>query len=318
MPRPFFPSIAEQVVQAIEAVVVSGARADADVVSLFCDIPKGQAEAALHLAVDLGLLVQHGGNFQTVGPLCRFLVTPNPAQRAAVIRVALESYEPFIVFRQRLEATDDASLAAQQTKHLLDLDKHREQVKETLVSLGTYSDALVTERGGRVAPQPASAPNAIQVLGLSAGDHAAAQGLIRTQIGVEAARTVSHTEVIAPLASALIKANNGDARGAVVEAGNAVESYLAALAATPPAVALTGATGINSKLEKFHQARRLPGKLVFVGKHLGHVRNAADHGVDAEIGTSWSSRSATGLEYVFLACSFIAAVTAKELGTFEI
>jgi hypothetical protein len=125
--------------------------------------------------------------------------------------------------------------------------------------------------------------------------------------------------VVSPLASALLKANRNDSRGAVVEAGNAVESYLVALAGRV-GISLAGATGINSKLDKLHAApaKWLPKNLVFVGKGLGHVRNAADHGIDADINAAWNIRIATGLEFVFLACSFIAAVTAKENGTFEL
>jgi hypothetical protein len=54
-------------------------------------------------------------------------------------------------------------------------------------------------------------------------------------------------------------------------------------------------------------------KLIFVGKHLGDVRNAADYGIDPDVGVTWTIRNATGIEYVFLACSFIAAVATKEL-----
>jgi hypothetical protein len=78
---------------------------------------------------------------------------------------------------------------------------------------------------------------------------------------------------------------------------------------------LTGATGINAKLDKFDQARKLPKKLVHVGKYLGHIRNAADHGVDADVGAPWNIRTATGLEYVFVACSFVAASIAHEKQT---
>ena len=77
-------------------------------------------------------------------------------------------------------------------------------------------------------------------------------------------------------------------------------------------VGVEGANGINAKLDRLSQANRLPRKLLYVGKYLGHVRNAADHGVDAEVGGAWTIRNSTGLEYVFVACSFIASVTAYE------
>ena len=96
-------------------------------------------------------------------------------------------------------------------------------------------------------------------------------------------------------------------------AGNAMDSYLAALG-TRLGVVLTGAHGINAKLDELRRANQMPMKLLNMGKYLGHVRNAADHGVDTDVGVAWSIRPATGVEYVFVACSFIAARTSRERG----
>jgi hypothetical protein len=79
-------------------------------------------------------------------------------------------------------------------------------------------------------------------------------------------------------------------------------------------VGLAGANGIIEKLTRFSaQPRRLPRKLIHLGSYLGAIRNAADHGPDADINNqSWTIRDATGLEYVFVACSFIAATVGIE------
>lgn len=318
MPRPFSPATAEQVVNAVEAVVVRRSSADADFVAEFCDIPRAQAESALQLAADLGLVkISAAGACTVVSPLCRFLVTPNLAQRAAVLRVVLESYLPFTAFRDRLVATADATTAARQTKTELDLSAHRDLVKDTLISLGTYSDALLTEGGGRYVPQPSAAGNPLEVLAIAAANQAAAEARVREQLGAEACRRVSRDDVIVPLSNALLQATGGNPRGAVLEAGNAAESYLVELGARA-GVNLAGANGLNAKLDRFDTAHWLPKKLVFVGKHLGHVRNAADHGIDPDVNAAWTIRAATGLEYVFLTCSFVAAVTAKETGAADI
>ena len=62
----------------------------------------------------------------------------------------------------------------------------------------------------------------------------------------------------------------------------------------------------------------MPKKLVFKGKYLGHIRNAADHGADSETGAAWQITGATGQEFVFVACSFLSTVVALEEGRFEI
>lgn len=89
---------------------------------------------------------------------------------------------------------------------------------------------------------------------------------------------------------------------------NAVESHLDSLG-PPLEVDLAGAMDINAKLDKFFRAKKLRKKRVYVGEYLGHVRKAADHGVDPDFGASWSIRNSTRIEYVFVACSFMATVT---------
>jgi hypothetical protein len=148
---------------------------------------------------------------------------------------------------------------------------------------------------------------------IAAQEATSAENLVRKQLGLEAAATVSRDEVIVPLADAALRAKDNDATGAVVFAGNAIESYLEGLAGRLN-VNVTGATGINSKLERFGQAGHFPKKLIQVGKYLGSIRNAADHGVDPDVGASWTIREATGVEYVLVACSFIAAATSREKG----
>jgi hypothetical protein len=93
-----------------------------------------------------------------------------------------------------------------------------------------------------------------------------------------------------------------------------VESFLTDLAANR-SVNVAGAHGVNSKLIRFEQAGELPKTLSQPGRYLGFIRNAADHGIDQEVGTSWEITEATGIEYVFVACSFILATRRHVNGT---
>ena len=79
---------------------------------------------------------------------------------------------------------------------------------------------------------------------------------------------------------------NKSSRAPIVHAGNAVESFLSQLAAHH-GVNVQNAHGINAKVDVLAKANHLLSKHKFMVKYLGHVRNAADHGVDAEIGTQW-------------------------------
>lgn len=316
MPRPFFQTTAEDVIASVEAVVVNGKPTSANFVAQFIDVPLDRAESALKLAVELDFLSVNAGNFSARRPLSHMFSTPKLMQKAAALRVVLESYEPFTMFRTRLKATDTASQAAQQTKVALDLDAHRDIIKDTLISLGTYSHALDTEGGGQYVAADDSVENQLLSLAQACRDVVSAENRIRVQMGDAAVAIVSRDDVFLPLANALLKAASGDGRGAVVLGGNAIESYLEALAPRMgPPVNVAGAAGLNAKLERFVQANALPRKLIQVGKYLGNVRNAADHGLgDPDVNAPWTIQESTGLEFVYVACSFINAVTAREQG----
>ncbi len=317
---PFSQSTAEDVVASVEAVVVNGKPTQVNFVADFADIPNDRAAEALKLAIDLGLLSENGGNYSPASPLCLLLATPDLTQKAAVLRIVLESYEPFVTFRKRLKATDLAATAAQQTRAALGLTAHRDAIKDTLVSLGTYSHALETEGGGRYQPAQLPIENQLLAIAQRCRDAASAEARIRHQMGDAAADSASRDEVLMPLANALLQAGAGDGRAAVLLAGNAIESYLEALAGRR-GVNVAGAAGINAKLDRFSHAdaglvpaNALPKKLIYMGKYLGHIRNAADHGVDPELGAAWQIQESTGLEFVYVACSFISAVHAREAG----
>jgi hypothetical protein len=303
---------ADLVMGAVEALVVKGDPAALDFIAEFLDTTPANATAALDMAVELGLIVQNGNTFSVLSPLCRF--TAIPEQKAAVLRILLECYRPFTVFRERLLATADLDRAARATKTVCNLAAHREGVKETLISLAAYSRALVAEGGGNYQLEAASLVNALQVIASAAKDMAVAEGRIRDQLGPAATIVLEphRNTIIVPLANALIRANNRDSSGAVQSAGNAVESHIAELA-TRMGVNLAGANGIIEKLNKFSNPRRLPRKLIHLGGYLGAIRNAADHGPDPDLNNaSWRIRVATGVEYVFVACSFIAATIGME------
>lgn len=313
MPRQFSPATAEQVVGSVEAVIALGISATPARVAEVADFPEPATQAALDLAEDLGLLSSNNGEYSLANPIGRFLVTPRQPQKAHVIRIVLESYEPFTRFRERLEATGRVDEAARQTKALLDLNPHRDEIRQTLVNLGTYAEALASAGGGHYEAASGVMDNHLADLVRVVEEITDATALIRRQLGPDAVNVVSEDEVIAGLADAIMKAQGGDSDGSVFEAGNAIESYLERLAERQN-INVQGAHGINAKLERLHQDGFLPTKLKHFGKYLGHLRNAADHGVDQEISAEWEISENSGLEYVFVACSFIAAVTRRENG----
>ena len=103
----------------------------------------------------------------------------------------------------------------------------------------------------------------------------------------------------------------------MVNAGNAVESFLNWYG-NERGHPVGDSHGLNAKVEVLRREGHIPPKLLNASKYLGHIRNAADHGVDADIGASWNISEATGRNYIFVAAQFIRSVVDYNEGRFEI
>ncbi|GAA1637112.1 hypothetical protein [Georgenia ruanii] len=300
---------ADNVVGAVQGVVAGRDAATADMVADFLDLPNVNAVAALELAEDLGLIRCDGNCYKAASPLARLLNTPVLAQRAAVLRIAVEAYEPFRVFRELLHLSGEgAGTAAQQTRALLGLAAHRETIKQTLLSLGTYCQSLRATAGGNHEVRFELEEDFTTLLAGAVAELAEAELRVRDWMSERARNYVDHSSVLQPLAEAYLKVSQSDSRGAVVSAGNAIESYLSQLA-SDMSVSVAGATGLGAKVDAFDRARALPKKVAAIGKYLSNVRNAADHGVDSDIGAAWTIRAGTGEDYLRISITFIEITT---------
>src|ERR1035441_9513848 len=243
---------AEHVLAVAEAATVYPMGSTAAQMAAFIDITPAQAEAALELAVELTLLrVDAHGNYVTRSSLCRFLSHRDQAVKSTVLRVVLESYPPFVSFRERWLATADLAKAANQSSQLHGLLLHREAMKETLVSLATFAGVFVTKGGGRYELADETLGNPLAALSQACQDTASAEQRVRIQLGPDASQSVSKIEVIDPLVTALLKCTQpNSARDSVVAAANAVESFLFQ-EGTTRGLAVAAANGINAKLQLF-------------------------------------------------------------------
>jgi hypothetical protein len=301
----------------VSEAVVALSGSDAAAVAAFTDLPQVTVDGALKLATDMGLLSENAGQFSSASPLCKLLRTPQDGEKAAILRVTIESYEPFLVFREELEATSNVTDAAQRTKAKLDLDCHREQVKETLLSLATYSGALKAGHGNSFERDAKGISALLDELAAGSREVAEATHTIRSELGADAAGQVDNDQVILFLVAGLRHAAASNGREAVLQAGIAVENFLTATAAHH-AVNIATAHGVNAKMQNLVTAGHYPLKLHNVCKYLGHVRNAADHGADANIGAPWDISAQTGRNYVFVAAMFIRSMLAHRAGRHDI
>lgn len=315
-----YPTTAESIVGATDAALQLPHGVTEEVISQFLDVPPPSARNALKMATQLGLLEEiKAGVFTPRHPLAAYLVSGSLPARAAILRLVLEQYPPYKTFKQRLAVAGLAPDAATQTRALHQISAHREDILNTFVNLGTYSNSLISEGAGLFKPNEDKPDIFLSVAADAIDSKEAAELQVRRQLGAEASAWVSQQEVLDHLVTAYQRAASAkhDPRAPIVHAGNAIESFLVQLA-TAATVNLQNASGINAKADALHKAKTIATKHFNMLKYLGHVRNAADHGTDPDpaIGCTWIIAPSTAVQYVHVAISTIAAIEANRRGQF--
>lgn len=78
--------------------------------------------------------------------LARLIVTSrNDNHRAAIMRLVLEQYEPYVTFRKRTQYTGSMDLASKQVKAIYGITSSYKDIRNTFINIGTYSRALIND-----------------------------------------------------------------------------------------------------------------------------------------------------------------------------
>lgn len=323
MPYEIFPTTAEHVIGITDAVLLANTGCDENFVARFLDIPLDSAKNALNMGEQIGLITfdSSASVYLPSFPFAKYLVTSNEQQKATIIRLLLEQYEPYKSFKRRLVVTEFADMASQQVKVQFNLNAHRDEIKNTITSLGTYAQSLISEGAGlyKIAEQTFNKADYLLRLNEIVSQREKAEIIVRKLIGEQAQEWVDNTQTLEPLITAYQKLSDAeaDSRSPVLYAGNAFESFLVKLA-NHHGVSLNNASGINSKLDAIASAHHLMTKHKFMGKYLGHIRNACDHGTDQEIGQAWQISPKTSHEYVHVTMSCIESIIDALNGIYKI
>lgn len=311
---------AEHVIGATDAALQKKDGANETFVAQFLDIPEDHALNALWMAEQLGLLSRNeSGEFIPSLPYAVYLITSIREHKAAILRFVLEHYPPYKTFKTRLSLTGLAPEAANQAGAIHNITAHRDVILSTFTDLGTYARSLISEGAGLYRPAESEGADFLSLTAEVIQNRETVELHVRREMGSEATDWIDQTDVFDPMVTAYqrLASVEEDTRAPVVHAGNAIESFLSQIA-NHYGVNIHGATGINAKAEKLDQANHLATKHKFMLKYLGHVRNAADHGTDSEIGQAWEISKNTAIEYVHVAQSVIADVVAYLNGKFVV
>jgi hypothetical protein len=318
VPHTLARTTAEDVIGATDATLLRAEGATADYVSSFLDIPPENAANALRMAGELKLL-QEGdtGTYRPLFPFAVYLVTSAVDHRAAILRLVLEQYPPYKLFKKRLALTGSLDTAANETRAVYGLSAHRGEIISTFVSLGTYTNSIATEGAGRYLVAVREIPEFLNLMNAVIQGREATEVHVRNRLGPEASEWIDATEVLAPLVTAVqrLEVAVNDPRSPVLYAGNAIESFLTSVAQAK-GVNVGQAHGINAKADRLAADGALLKKHLNMLKYLGHVRNAADHGTDQEINQTWEVSESTSVEYVHVSISVVRNVVAALNGRY--
>ena len=301
---------AEDVVSVVDAVVAKGSSAKKEYIAEYTGIAtEDQVDKALQMAMELGLLKYDNASdcYNVASFLAIKLVSSaTDDQKAVFMRLVLEQYEPYKTFKQRYEFTKIIDLACRQTKILHSMSSNERDIKNTLISIATYAKALKSEGANLYSFSEEGnfasfAESALEMSSIS-------DATLRDYWGESLCTFVNNVNVFQPLSQAFqkTKATTIDARSVVVHAANAFESFLNDYA-NHHSVSLTGKNGILQKKDAL--VGQLSKKHRGMIEYIGQVRNAADHGSDAdEGGLTWLVTNETAIVFPILV-----AITIKDI-----
>lgn len=311
---------AEDIVSVVDSVVAKGGVADKSFIFEFTGIAtEDQVNKALEMAMELGLLkLNESTNLYHVKSfLAKRLVTAvTDEQKAAVMRIVLEEYEPYCVFKIRYEITKSIELACRQIKMLFSMTSNERDIKNTIISVATYAKALVSE-GANLYTFTYTQRDIEEVENVIK-ECVVNEAALRKIWGEKIVSEIDGNTIFSPLVDSLQKTNTfpTDTRAVIVYAANAFESFLDYYANIKN-ISLQGKNGILQKRDALSSV--LSKKHRGMMEYIGQIRNAADHGGDNnEGGQMWNISNETAIIYPRVVCMLIRAILQRENGIIEV
>lgn len=309
---------AEQLVRAAEGVHVLGPEASLDGIARFLDGTPARAQSALEAAEALGFVTRSAAPDTWTGALVAgALAASNAAEKTVLVRLHLERFRPYAVFRARIAAGEHPKDAARQACVSEGLTSDPLDAEETLLNWALYSQSLVhgPERELLVPGDDQVLHKALAIQEAVATKRDTVLAHITQKLGVEAAGFAAGEALDGLVESYLTIIAGGAMDHAMFQLGKGLEAWFKKLPELDPDITLPPGAMTMGAI-----ANSLRGHGLTTRKHhallLGviAVRNAADHAADADIGATWAISRDTALATSHLAWSTMRSVFAGRAG----
>ena len=305
---------AEDIVGVVDAVLAKPADCKKDFISEFADISLVQTENALHMAEQLRLVTCDNAtsSYTSQSYIARLMVSSrDDKHKAALFRLILEQYEPFVTFKTRYAFANSIDLACKQVKSMYSMSSDYKDIRNAIITIATYSKAMLND-GASSYSLNSDDVSYIEILELTLKFKANDDNALRNQLGDKVCQFIDTDKVFNPLSDAYSKIQNIaiDPKAPIQYAGNAFESFLQQIA-DKHNISLAGKSGIGQKSDAL--------SAVLSKKHRGminyivQVRNGADHGADAdEGGKVWNVTEGTTHIFPIIVASVIKNIVQRE------
>lgn len=307
MPYNIVQTTAEDILGVIDAIVSKSLNCTKEFICEFADISSLQADNALKMSMEMGLVELDADSnlYSSNSYLSRLLVSArNSEHKAAILRLILEQFEPYSVFKMRFINTNSLDTAAKQVRTLYGISSSYKDIKNTFINIATYAKAMINDGAGSYKLNEDNTTY-IEILDLVVKFKSNDSTALQQQFGLEIFEYLDKKNILDPLSDAYSKIQNDspELKPIIMYAGNAFESYLYQVA-SEKSVSLAGKNGIINKAEALSSflSKKHRGMI----NYIGQVRNAADHGADPdEDGNTWEISNDTALIYPIIVVTLI-------------
>ena len=234
--------------------------------------------------------------------------------KAALMRIVLEQYEPFETFKVRYAITQNIEQACKQIKKLYSMSSGERDIKQTIISVATYAKVLKRTGTNTYVFSQETETDYLQYIEDAIELKISDEIMLRNYLGDGPHQFISHQNVIQPLIDSVTKSKSDplDTKAVVLYASSAFESFIDQYA-QHKGVSLNGKNGIISKLTAFDSVS-ISKKHRGIIEYIGQVRNAAEHGSDAnENNMTWSVSKETAIMYPLIVASAIKNILHRDL-----
>lgn len=303
---------AEDILFVIDAAYAKPEDCDSKFICDFTDLSESQVKNALHMAQEFSLVTfdSNTSTYKGNSSLARLMLsTRTEEQKAAIMRLILEQYEPYRIFKDRLMRNDTLDQAARRVKAFFNMTLSPSEIKETITNIATYSKAIINN-GARNYKLNQDETSHIDILERVLYDKANDNNILLSLLGEKIYDCLDKETVINPLLNAFskIQATPIDGKSTILYSANAFESFLVQLG-KEKTIDLSKKKGIIEKSDMFSFSKKHKGMI----NYLGQIRNASDHGADTyENNYSWSVYDETAKIYPFVVVNLIKAIKEYE------